>query len=45
MTADAFVVVDEVAAAIEDQLVAIDLGALRVVARMAVDEVDPRLSD
>jgi len=45
VAADAFVVIDQVAAAVEDELAAIDLDCLRVVGRMTVDEIDPRFSD
>ena len=45
VTADALVVIDQVAAAVADELAAIDLDCLRVVGRMTVDEIDPRFSD
>ena len=41
MARDALVVVDEVAAAVEDQLAAAPLDAFRMVRRVAVQHVDP----
>ncbi len=40
MTRDAFVIVDEVATAIEDQLASVDLDRLGMMRGMTVDDVD-----
>ncbi len=42
---DAFVIVQEIAAAIEDRLFLVDFDPLRMVRRMAVDDVDARQVD
>ena len=45
MASDAFVVVDEVTAAVQDELPSIDFDPLDVVRRVAVNDVDPCLID